>query len=270
LIGLSVIFAFLGQLLMQSAFFIWWEGTGTFGSRTFSGVSVLIFYSLLKFKEDIKLISLNHFYIFLVFLIAIYQSYMLGLGETSFKNLNSFFTNKQDLFDRVDFQKNNEILFFSIILILLFSFCLKITFQLKKIFFLIWFLTLITFLSYLTLLLFQYFNRPYLLPLILLTSFLITKYYEKIFLMIFSFYKKLSHLISLYIFLAVFIISIFFQITLFSQLKAIASDSYIGGKKFNCAEWVGSYKEYLQIPGYNYEKSVLLNFLKKNKCFIIK
>ena len=51
LIGLSVVFAFLGQLLMQSAFFIWWEGTGTYGSRTFSGVSVLIFYSLLKFKK---------------------------------------------------------------------------------------------------------------------------------------------------------------------------------------------------------------------------
>ena len=267
LIGLSVVFAFLGQLLMQSAFFIWWEGTGTYGSRTFSGVSVLIFYSLLKFKKDIELISLNNFYTFLIFLIAIYQSYILGLGETGFKNLNSFFTNKQDLFDRYDFQKNNEILFFSIILILIFSFFLKIIFKLKKLFFLIWFLTLITFLSYLALLLFQYNNRPYLLPIIILISFIITKYYQEIFLIISNFYKKLPRLISLYIFSMVFIISIFFQITLFNQLKSVASNNYINGKGFSCSDWVGSYKEYLQIPGYNYEKTVLLNFLGKNKCF---
>ena len=116
LICLGVVFAFLGQLLMQSAFFIWWEGTGTYGSRTFSGISVLIFYSLLKFKKEIKLIYQNNFFIFIVILITIYQSYLLGLGETSFKNLDSFLNNRQDLFDRDSFQKDNKVLFFSIFL----------------------------------------------------------------------------------------------------------------------------------------------------------
>jgi hypothetical protein len=268
LIGLSVIFAFLFQLLIQSAFFIWWEGTATYGSRTFSGVSILTLYALLKYKDNFKFLTLNKFYIFLIFLFTIYQSYMLGLGETSFKSLSSFFTNKQDLFDRYDFQKNNEILLFFIIIILSFSFFLKSFFKLKKLFFLIWFLVLVTFVSYVALLLFQYNNRPYLLPIILFISFVTTKYHEEIFLYIVSFYKKLSYLIPLYIFLMFFIISIFFQTTLFTQLRGVTNDNYINGKSFSCIDWYASYGEYLQIPGYSYEKSVLLSFLKKNKCLL--
>ena len=86
------------------------------------------------------------------------------------------------------------------------------------------------------------------------------------FLFINSSYKKISHLMTLFLFLAFFIISIFFQITLFTQLKAVASDNYTNGKSFSCTDWLGSYNEYLQIPGYKYEKSVLQSFLQKNNC----
>jgi hypothetical protein len=270
LICLSVIFAFLFQLFIQSAFFIWWEGTGTYGSRTFSGVSILIFYTLLRFKDNINFLKLNNFYIFLIFLFVIYQSYILGLGETNFKSLISFFINEQDLFDRPKFQKNNEILFFSIIAILSFSFFFKKFFRLKKLFFLSWFLILVTFVSYIALILFQYNNRPYLLPIILLLSFITTKYHREIFSISISFYKRLSHLTALYGFLIVFITSIFFQFTLFTQLKEVTNNNYTGGKSFSCNDWRASYYEYLQIPGYNYEKSVLLNFLEKNKCLFNK
>jgi hypothetical protein len=266
LITLSVIFAFLFQLLIQSAFFVWWEGTGTYGSRTFSGVSVLIFYALLKEKNNINFLKINNFYILLIFLFGIYQSYILGLGETNFKSLSSFIANEQDLFDRPNFQKNNVLLFYSIMIVLFFSFFLKKFFRLKKILFLIWFLILATFVSYMAILLFQYDHRPYLLPLILLISFIITHFYEKMFLFINSSYKKISHLMTLFLFLAFFIISIFFQITLFTQLKAVASDNYTNGKSFSCTDWLGSYNEYLQIPGYKYEKSVLQSFLQKNNC----
>jgi len=266
LITLSVIFAFLFQLLIQSAFFVWWEGTGTYGSRTFSGVSVLIFYALLKEKNNINFLKINNFYILLIFLFGIYQSYILGLGETNFKSLSAFIANEQDLFDRPDFQKNNVLLFYSIMIVLFFSFFLKKFFRLKKILFPIWFLILATFVSYMALLLFQYNHRPYLLPLILLISFIITHFYEKIFLFINSSYKKISHLMTLFLFLAFFIISIFFQITLFTQLKAVASNNYTNGKSFSCTDWLGSYNEYLQIPGYKNEKSVLQSFLQKNNC----
>jgi hypothetical protein len=270
LIGLSVIFAFLFQLFIQSAFFIWWEGTGTYGSRTFSGVSILILYALLKFKNNINFLKLNNFYIFLIFLFIIYQSYILGLGETNFKSLLSFFTNEQDLFDRLEFQKNNEILLFFIILILLLSVFIKEFFKLKKLIFLSWSLVLVTFVSYMALLLFQYNNRPYLLPIILLISFIITKYYKKIFSVFISFYKKLHYLTLLFGFIIVFITSFFFQFTLFAQLKEVATHKYTGGKSFSCSDWQASYYEYLQIPGYNYEKSVLLKFLEKNKCLVSK
>ena len=270
LIGLSVIFAFSFQIFIQSAFFIWWEGTGTFGSRTFSGVSLLIFYALLRFKDNINFLKLNSFYIFLIFLFVMYQSYILGLGETNFKSLSSFFKNEQDLFDRPKFQKNNEILFFSIVAILFFSFFLKKNFKLKKLFFLSWFLILITFVSYIAIISFQYNNRPYLLPIILLISFITTKYHEEIFSITISFYKKLPYLTAFYGFLIVFITSIFFQFTLFTQLKEVADNNYTNGKSFSCSDWQASYYEYLQIPGYNYEKSVLLNFLERNKCLFNK
>ena len=37
------------------------------------------------------------------------------------------------------------------------------------------------------------------------------------------------------------------------------------GKSFSCIDWAASYNEYLQIPGYNDEKNVLLNFLEKKQ-----
>ncbi len=270
LICVSVIFAFLGQLLMQSAFFIWWEGTGTFGSRTFSGISVLIFYSLLKLKKEIKSISLNNSFIFVIILLMIYQSYMLGLGETSFKNLNSFLSNKQDLFDRNSFQKDNIILFFSIFFIILLSLYLKISLKINKLFFLICVLVLTTIIAYLALLLFQYNNRPYLLPLIFLISFTFTKYHKNIFSITTYYLKRLPNFMSLYLLLLVFVISIFFQLIFFSQLKSVPFNDNIKGKNFSCVDWAASYNEYLQIPGYNYEKYVLLNFLEKNKCELVK
>ena len=270
LICLSVIFAFFGQLLVQSAYFCWWEGTGTFGSRSFSGISVLIFYSLLKLKKEFKPILLNNLFVFIIILVTIFQSYMLSLGETNFKDLNSFLNNEQDLFDRDTYQKDNRFLFFSIFFILLLSLYFKISLKIKKLFFLICILVLTTILAYLALLLFQYNNRPYLLPLILLVSFIITKYNKNIFTIITFYLKKLPDLISLYLLLIVFVISIIFQSIFFSQLKSVPPNDNIKGKSFSCVDLAITYNEYLQIPGYDYEKLILFNFLKKNKCELVR
>ena len=80
----------------------------------------------------------------------------------------------------------------------------------------------------------------------------------------------MPYLTAFYGFLIVFITSIFFQFTLFTQLKEVADNNYTNGKSFSCSDWQASYYEYLQIPGYNYEKSVLLNFLERNKCLFNK
>ena len=136
---------------------------------------------------------------------------MLSLGETNFKDLNSFLNYKQDLFDRDTYQKDNRFLFFSIFFILLLSLYLKISLKINKLFFLICILVLTTILAYLALLLFQYNNRPYLLPLVFLVSFIFTKYNKNIFTIITYCLKKLPNLISLYLLLIVFVISIFFN-----------------------------------------------------------
>ena len=186
------------------------------------------------------------------------------------KNLNSFLSNKQDLFDRNSFQKDNIILFFSIFFIILLSLYLKISLKINKLFFLICVLVLTTIIAYLALLLFQYNNRPYLLPLIFLISFTFTKYHKNIFSITTYYLKRLPNFMSLYLLLLVFVISIFFQLIFFSQLKSVPLNDNIKGKNFSCVDWAASYNEYLQIPGYNYEKFVLLNFLEKNKCEPVK
>ena len=56
--------------------------------------------------------------------------------------------------------------------------------------------------------------------------------------------------------------------TLFNQLIQISNPNYIDGKSFDCVDHAAVYREYLQIPGYQEEKSNLLGFLKRNGCDI--
>ena len=112
IITTSVVFAYIFQIIVQSSFYCWWEGTGTYGARSFSGVSVLVFYALLNYKKNFYIPKLNTLFIFFICFFVAYQAYILGLGETSFKSLNSFFLNEQDLFDRTGYfhEKNSKAL----------------------------------------------------------------------------------------------------------------------------------------------------------------
>ena len=144
----------------------------------------------------------------------------------------------------------------------------KIKFNLSNLNFLYLFIILSSLSSLIFILFSHYHTRPILFPFVLLFSYLITVNYKKYLSKSLLFIKKFSSIYALSLFVIIFSISIFFQVTLFNQLIQISNPNYIDGKSFDCVDHAAVYREYLQIPGYQEEKSNLLGFLKRNGCDI--
>jgi hypothetical protein len=68
--------------------------------------------------------------------------------------------------------------------------------------------------------------------------------------------KKFCYRIIFYLFIFYFLVSVFYQIVLFSQLLRITNKHYLEGHSFSCEDHIISYNEYLQIPGYKDEKKI--------------
>ena len=68
------------------------------------------------------------------------------------------------------------------------------------------------------------------------------------------------------IFTFLFLFSIFFQITLFTQYNANTKPNFISGRSFDCTDTTQSLTEYYHLPGYQDEKKKWLNFLKESGC----
>jgi len=68
------------------------------------------------------------------------------------------------------------------------------------------------------------------------------------------------------IFTFLFLFSIFFQITLFTQYKENAKPNFISGRSFDCTDSAWTLAEYYNLPGYQDEKKKWLNFLKESGC----
>lgn len=271
IINFSVLFSFFLQLIVQSAYFIWWEGTGTYGARTFSGVSILILYSFLINKNNFFLFDIKKFF-FLIILLIIYQSYIFALGESSFKDLNAFFSFKNDLYDRPYKEVGSAIyfLFFGIVISLVLSLILNYFKyrEFKKINFIKSTLIFLIFNSLIFFCLNTYEIRPYFIILILLILFLIIKNFNNLRKIILDILRYLNYKFFFYFIFFYFLISIFYQGILFAQLFKISNSSFLGGHSFSCEDHISSYNEYLKIPGYEDQKKIYLDFLVRQKCFI--
>ena len=264
---LTVVFSFLFQLFIQSAFFTWWLGTGTFGSRAFSGVSILIFYMIIQIFNKENFIVKKKFSLILLILISLYQSYILSLGETNFRDISSLIENRYDGFNNQNFEINQFYLISTILMILMTCIFFKFILRLKNNLLILFLLISLSFLSYL-LLFFQYPNRIYLIPFIFIIALFLSLGNYTNFKIQSPVLKKNFNFILLGGFLTIFIVSIFHQTMLFSDFNSIKIDNYSDAKKFGCREWKSTYLEYSQIPNYNFEKSILLDALKRNKCLI--
>ena len=75
-----------------------------------------------------------------------------------------------------------------------------------------------------------------------------------------------KHKVISIIFTFLFLFSIFFQITLFTQYKENIKTNFISGKSFDCRDSKQTLVEYYNLPGYQDEKEKWLNFLKESGC----
>jgi hypothetical protein len=269
IINFSVFLSFSFQLVVQSAYFIWWEGTGTFGARTFTGVSILLFYSFLINKKKIFFFLKKKKLFFLIIFLICYQSYILALGESSFKDLSSFFSIKNDLYDRSFKEiKNIKFLFFGIFISLFLSviFNYFLHNKIKNTLLIKWSLIFLLLNSLIFFLFNIYEYRPFFLILIFIFSFLIKNSFNNVIKITSAISKVFYYRIFFIFFIFYFLISIFYQIILFSQLLKISNNNYLGGRSFSCEDHVSSYNEYLRIPGYEDQKNIYLDFLIRQKC----
>jgi len=271
IINFSVLLSFFFQLIIQSAYFIWWEGTGTYGARTFSGVSILLFYSILISKKNIFIFFSNKIIFYLFIFLICYQSYILALGESSFKDLNAFFSIKNDLLGRTFMEvKNIKFLIYGIFFSLFSSLILNyyLNNRIKNSLFSKWCVIFLLLNSLIFFLINNYNNRPFFLILILIISFLLEKNFNNLMKIILVYSKKFCYRIIFYLFIFYFLVSVFYQIVLFSQLLKITNKHHLEGHSFSCEDHIVSYNEYLQIPGYEDEKKIYLNFLVRQKCIV--
>jgi hypothetical protein len=90
-ISFIVLGAIIAQVVIQSAWYVWWMGLGTFGARAFCGISILIFYAMMRCHHD-RLVGILISNLNLIILAAFgtFEAYLIRIGESNFVDYSSF------------------------------------------------------------------------------------------------------------------------------------------------------------------------------------
>ncbi len=264
LIICSCLVAFALQILIQSAWVIWWMGTGTFGARGFCGAVILLAYGLMHCKSLDKLSLTNSIYV-AIFVLGIFSSYIVSLEETNIINYEYFLAHA-----RMQNSFNALVLIISTVIILQ---IVKMKFKLSKsthISYLLLALALVPIIN-------SVIRDVFTFEDILGTGghiggiFLLTL---AVLLLAYNFFwhktRSIGRIIRPAVFailVAIFSVSIVLQIGLLQDFYQEAKDSNLRGKLLDCNEYVASYNEYQRIDGYEVEKKGLYDFLVRQKCY---
>ena len=90
-ISFIVLAAIIAQVVIQSSWYAWWMGLGTYGARGFCGVSVIMIYAVMRCHQDRLMAILNSFgSLFILAAFATFEAYLIRKGETNFANYASF------------------------------------------------------------------------------------------------------------------------------------------------------------------------------------
>ena len=76
---------------------------------------------------------------------------------------------------------------------------------------------------------------------------------------------KLSNLGNLLL-IIIFLNSFYFQFNMFHQYKKLSVNNFQTGNNTSCKGLKRTIEEYNFVPGYNYEKKILLNYFKNTGC----
>ena len=250
-------FLIISQILIQSSWSFWWMGTGTYGSRGFSGVSTVTFYIFVYMINKYQNIKINNILIFASIILLIWNTFLFYFGETNFVNFDSFI-NKI-------IRPHSIILLIKILLIILFFLLLKIIYKLNNLYFLKLTLISLTF--------FVFFSNIYsnfkINGVIVVIIFCLLSYFIIKSSILFDFTNnKLREIIRTFLnisFIALFFTSLFFQYNLFINFNNSKNINYSNGANFNCIDLRQTLDEYKYIEGYDIDKQLWEKFFLK-KC----
>lgn len=250
----SCLAVFALQLLIQSAWFIWWMGTGTFGARGFCGAAVLLAYALMHCKSIEKLPLTNSIYA-AVLILGMFSAYMLTIQETNIVNYENFLA---------VFRSNHSVVAYgAVISTVIILQIIKMRLKLSK----------STHISYLLL---AFALVPGISGIgasssriqfaVMFTVVLLLLAHNSFWHKTRSIYRSIQ-LAVFAAFITIFSVSIVLQIELLQDFHEEAKVSKESGKSLDCNEYVSSYNEYQLLKGYEQEKRELYDFLVRQNCY---
>jgi hypothetical protein len=237
----SIVAAFGFQVLIQSAWFVWWMGLGTFGARGFAGVSILLVYGLFHCnppRPEIKKWLLR-----VAACLAAFEAYLLSIGQTNFVNYHAFVLSLLAPES------------FSLLLLIMFlTVTLAALGRSKQV---ILGMSLLPGIVNVT-------PNPNYIP--ALVAAIIVLACQAPWLRD-SLRPTFSLSMLTVVAVMVFSISVILQIRLLRDLHIAGSHQLQEGKKFDCTELRDTYREYTMISGYKKEKAAFHDFLSRQNCF---
>jgi len=263
LIIFSCLLAFALVTLIQSAWVIWWMGTGTFGARGFCGAAILLIYALMHCKslENFRLTTTVYI---IICMIGIYSAYVVSLEETNIVNYEQFLATIK--------ARSSVVILLAIIFTTIVLQIIKTRLKLSNAEHLVYLLLALALVPIIN----STIRNVFTFEEIIRSS----RYIGAVFLVTLAiillvqsaFWRKMrwiSRTTPYAVFtsvVAVFIISVLMQIGLLRNFHAEAKSSTVIGKSLDCNEYVASYHEYQMIEGHEREKKALYEFLVRQGC----
>ena len=90
-ISFIILAAVIIQVVIQSSWYAWWMGLGTYGARGFCGVSVILIYGVMRCNQDQLMAVLNSSRnLIILAMFATFEANLIRQGETNFTDYASF------------------------------------------------------------------------------------------------------------------------------------------------------------------------------------
>jgi hypothetical protein len=269
----SAIGALLFQTLIQSAWFAWWMGLGTYGARGFVGVTILMAYAVLRSNRN-ETREIGKSLSWLIAGVGAFQAYLLFKRESNFIDYRSFASDLLSLSSRSMPFLLIALGFIVIGLVLWQS--LRITTASPWIVYYLLGMSLLPSLGYPGFSDEQVFlwlhetppgpTRPFArshVPAALAALAILAWQSGSL---SHKFRQRFSLAAVFAGAIAVFCISLVSQVRLLQDLQRTARNDFQGGHILDCVEIRDSYDEYQQVKGYDAEKAALFKFLVRNRC----
>lgn len=270
-ISLIVLIAFVLQLLLQSSWYCWWMGIGTFGARSFVGISILLVYAVLRCHQQRTMRILNSSrYLAVLAVIATFEAYLIRRGTVNFVDYHSFV---HDLATR-----SSLVTFTAYSIFGLAAFCVSQRFVIDpRIIWIIYIVGLYPLANFIRVARFAGDSLAFPRLIIVATAAVvvvaaITLAFQALPRrslaepMLITARKNSAR--ALVTFAAcVCLVSMVAQIATLTIFSATAVSNFSGGRLFDCQEQIETLDEYNMIHGYEQDKAALSAFLTRSGCF---